>query len=63
MTTVYALTGATGAVGGRVAARLAGRGSPVRLIVRDPGRAPRLRRAASSPPWRGTRIWRGCAGR
>ncbi|HLJ68362.1 MAG TPA: SDR family oxidoreductase [Chloroflexota bacterium] len=37
-----AVTGATGAVGGRVAARLAARGAAQRLIVRDPARAPRL---------------------
>jgi NAD(P)H dehydrogenase (quinone) len=36
------VTGATGAVGGRVAARLAKRGVVQRLIVRDPARAPRL---------------------
>jgi uncharacterized protein YbjT (DUF2867 family) len=37
-----AVTGATGGLGGRVARRLAGRGVPIRLIVRDPGRAPEL---------------------
>ncbi len=36
------VTGATGAVGGLVAAELAGRGVPQRLVVRDPSRAPRL---------------------
>jgi NAD(P)H dehydrogenase (quinone) len=40
-----AITGATGAVGGRVAARLAAHGVPLRLVVRDPSRAPRLDRA------------------
>lgn len=34
------ITGATGGVGGRVAARLAASGHAQRLIVRDPGRAP-----------------------
>ncbi|MBB3082129.1 SDR family oxidoreductase [Geodermatophilus sabuli] len=38
-----AVTGATGTLGGRVAARLAGRDDvTVRLVVRDAGRAPRL---------------------
>lgn len=46
------VTGATGAVGGRVASRLAERGVRQRLIVRDPARAPALdgaevRRAAN----------------
>ena len=36
------MTGATGAIGGRVATLLAGRGVPQRLVVRDPGRAPQL---------------------
>jgi NAD(P)H dehydrogenase (quinone) len=44
MTTI-AVTGATGALGGAVAARLAAAGILQRLIVRDPGRAPRLDRA------------------
>jgi NAD(P)H dehydrogenase (quinone) len=39
---VIAVTGATGELGGRVAARLSERGAPIRLIVRDPARAPRL---------------------
>jgi uncharacterized protein YbjT (DUF2867 family) len=34
------ITGSTGAVGGRVAARLAARGVPQRLLVRDAARAP-----------------------
>ena len=37
-----ALTGATGAIGGRVAARLAERSVPQRLIVRDADRAPAI---------------------
>ncbi|WP_456584213.1 NAD(P)H-binding protein [Blastococcus sp. SYSU DS0973] len=37
-----AVTGATGALGGRVAARLAAAGARLRLVVRDLGRAPRL---------------------
>lgn len=37
-----AVTGATGAIGGRVARRLAERGVPQRLIVRDPSSAPDL---------------------
>ncbi len=40
-----AVTGATGAVGSRLAARLAQLGVDQRLIVRDPGRAPQLERA------------------
>ena len=36
------VTGATGAVGGATARLLAAAGHPVRLLVRDPGRAPRL---------------------
>jgi NAD(P)H dehydrogenase (quinone) len=39
---VIAVTGANGAVGGRVAARLFERGAAQRLVVRDPERAPRL---------------------
>lgn len=38
----FGITGATGAVGGRVAARLAGSGHAQRLIVRDASRAPDL---------------------
>ena len=37
-----AVTGATGAVGGRIAARLAALGVAQRLVVRDPSRAPEL---------------------
>jgi uncharacterized protein YbjT (DUF2867 family) len=36
------VTGATGAVGGRVARLLAARGEDLRLLVRDPARAPNL---------------------
>jgi NAD(P)H dehydrogenase (quinone) len=39
---MIAITGASGALGSRVAARLAERGVPLRLVVRDPARAPRL---------------------
>jgi NAD(P)H dehydrogenase (quinone) len=39
---LIAVTGATGAVGGAVAALLAERGVAQRLVVRDPARAPRL---------------------
>ena len=37
-----AVTGATGSLGGRIAQRLADREVPMRLIVRDPSRAPGL---------------------
>lgn len=37
-----AVTGATGHVGGRVAERLSAAGARLRLVVRDPSRAPRL---------------------
>ena len=36
------ITGASGVVGGRVARRLSDRGLPLRLVVRDPARAPDL---------------------
>src|SRR3712207_5133820 len=39
---MIAVTGATGAIGGRTAARLAERGEPLRLVVRDASRAPAL---------------------
>jgi uncharacterized protein YbjT (DUF2867 family) len=44
MTRLIAVTGATGALGGRVVERLAGRPDDValRLVVRDPARAPRV---------------------
>ncbi|WP_246227048.1 NAD(P)H-binding protein [Propioniciclava coleopterorum] len=42
MTGRIALTGVTGHLGGRVAALLAERGHPLRLVVRDPSRAPDL---------------------
>ena len=41
-TAPIAVTGATGALGGRVARRLAGLGVPTRLLARDPGRCPDL---------------------
>ncbi len=41
-TAPIAVTGATGALGGRVAARLAAAGVAQRLVVRAPGRAPSL---------------------
>ncbi|WP_033341797.1 SDR family oxidoreductase [Catenuloplanes japonicus] len=37
-----AVTGATGHIGGTVARRLSAHGVPLRLVVRDPGRAPAL---------------------
>ena len=46
--TVIVVTGATGRLGGRVAARLSAAGVPPHLIVRDPARAPRLPGAAVS---------------
>jgi uncharacterized protein YbjT (DUF2867 family) len=39
---MIAVTGVTGALGGRVAARLAAAGAPLRLVVRDVDRAPDL---------------------
>jgi uncharacterized protein YbjT (DUF2867 family) len=39
---VFAVTGASGAVGGRVARRLADAGSEQILVVRDPSRAPQI---------------------
>ena len=39
---MIAVTGATGGVGGRVARALAAGGLPLRLVVRDPSRAPEL---------------------
>ncbi len=44
-----AVTGSTGRLGGRVARRLAAAGVPQRLLVRDPGRAPRLPGATVVP--------------
>src|SRR5512139_3394258 len=46
---MLAVTGATGQVGGRVAARLARMGLPQRVIVRDIAQAPVLPRADSVP--------------
>jgi NAD(P)H dehydrogenase (quinone) len=40
--TLIAVTGATGAIGGRVARSLAAHGADLRLVVRDPSRAPSL---------------------
>jgi NAD(P)H dehydrogenase (quinone) len=48
MTKSIAITAATGALGGRVARRLADRGVAQRLVVRDPARAPRLDGATGS---------------
>ncbi|MFJ4963764.1 SDR family oxidoreductase [Streptomyces sp. NPDC088729] len=45
-----AVTGASGAVGGRVARRLARVGVPVRLLGRDPARLPDLPGAGHAPP-------------
>ncbi|MGY3679824.1 SDR family oxidoreductase [Streptomyces sp. TE33382] len=45
-----AVTGASGAVGGRVAQRLARTGVPVRLLGRDPSRLPDLPGAVHAPP-------------
>ena len=39
---MIAITGATGALGSRVTRLLADRGDPMRLLVRDAGRAPRV---------------------
>lgn len=39
---LIAVTGATGALGGRVARQLSAAGVPLRLVVRDSARAPRL---------------------
>jgi len=39
---VIAVTGSTGVVGGAVARSLAAAGEPIRLVVRDPSRAPHL---------------------
>ncbi|MBM7441272.1 NAD(P)H-binding protein [Streptomyces sp. HB132] len=47
---LVAVTGAGGAVGGRVAARLARTGVPVRLLGRNPSRLPELPGAVAGPP-------------
>ncbi|MEU5821276.1 NAD(P)H-binding protein [Streptomyces sp. NPDC047803] len=47
---VTAVTGASGALGGRVAARLARAGVPVRLLGRDPYRLPAVPGADPAPP-------------
>ncbi|MFB7912800.1 NAD(P)H-binding protein [Streptomyces sp. NPDC056061] len=49
---VIAVTGASGAVGGQVARRLARAGVPVRLLGRDPSRLPELPGAVAAPPAR-----------
>ena len=46
--TLIAVTGATGRIGGAVAALLHERGAPLRLLLRDPSRAPRWARDARS---------------
>ncbi|MFI1185158.1 SDR family oxidoreductase [Streptomyces californicus] len=46
---LIAVTGASGAVGGRVARRLARTGAPVRLLGRDPARLPDLPGADRAP--------------
>ena len=46
MTPTIAVTGSTGAVGGAVAALLADSGTPLRLLVRDVGRAPAIPESA-----------------
>ncbi|CAM3798803.1 SDR family oxidoreductase [Nocardiopsis rhodophaea] len=48
ITHTIGITGATGGLGGRVAARLARRGIPQRLIVRDLNRAPELPGASAA---------------
>ncbi len=45
----YAVTGAAGAVGGRVARRLEALGLPQRLVVRDPAKAPEVASAQVVP--------------
>lgn len=47
---MYAITGASGAIGNRVAARLAAAGVDQRLVVRDPSRAPAYPSAQVSGP-------------
>ncbi|MEU8673477.1 SDR family oxidoreductase [Streptomyces sp. NPDC048560] len=47
---LIAVTGASGAVGGRVARRLVRTGVPVRLLGRDPSRLPGLPGATAAPP-------------
>ncbi|MFF8695621.1 NAD(P)H-binding protein [Streptomyces sp. NPDC015144] len=47
---IVAVTGAGGAVGGRVARRLVRAGVPVRLLGRDPSRLPELPGAVAAPP-------------
>ncbi|MFI6060780.1 SDR family oxidoreductase [Streptomyces sp. NPDC051286] len=47
---IIAVTGASGAVGGRVAQRLVRAGVPVRLLGRDPSRLPDLPGSVAAPP-------------
>jgi uncharacterized protein YbjT (DUF2867 family) len=49
MTDLFAVTGATGGLGGRVARRLADLGLPLRLVVRDASQAPTLPGATVAP--------------
>jgi len=48
MAGLIAVTGASGGVGGRVARLLDDRGAPIRLVLRDPAKAPGLPRAQTS---------------
>lgn len=50
MTAIIAVSGAGGAVGGRVARRLADRGVAARLLGRDPARLPELPGCVKAPP-------------
>ncbi|MEV4335332.1 NAD(P)H-binding protein [Streptomyces sp. NPDC049597] len=50
MPPVIAVTGASGRVGGRVAARLSAAGVATRLLGRDPARLPQLPGAVAAPP-------------
>ena len=61
---LFGVTGATGAVGGRVAARLAESGHSQRLIVRDKSRAPDLPGAEAAEASYGDpeAMWRALAG-
>ncbi|MBC2907753.1 SDR family oxidoreductase [Streptomyces cupreus] len=49
MAPTYAVTGASGRLGGRIARRLAAAGIPQTLLVRTPARAPELPRATALP--------------
>ena len=50
---MIAVTGATGGVGGRVARALASQGQALRLVVRDPARAPDLGAEVAEAQYRG----------